>query len=106
MSSLIAWLATSLAMCLLMENSIVWAGSPHRPFLNSELKSAKAIVIAQDNQSKAADETTDSSSDSKKSESRDPKDEKSAETPTKSLKNFTPSEKIEAEQAVDFPYDI
>ena len=59
------------------------------------------------NQSEVSSAATDSAiSEGNESESQ-PKDEQPpAATQKKSIKDFQPTEKIEADQAVDFPYDI
>jgi hypothetical protein len=51
-------------------------------------------------------EKTAPSSESSASEPKTQEKKESAEDQEKLLKDFRPSERIEAEQAVDFPYDI
>jgi cytoskeletal protein RodZ len=51
-------------------------------------------------------ETNSRTSESTESESQRPEEQHPAATKKKPLKDFQPTEKIEADQAVDFPYDI
>ena len=64
------------------------------------------ITIAQNETQKASNEKTASSPTKKESESKADEKKESTSAKEKPLKDFQPSERIEAEQAVDFPYDI
>ena len=80
-------------------------------FLRSSIVKQKSIVLAENDGSAPVDkEETEIGSSSKGSEPEsDPKtDSDDRPTPKKAapLKTFIPSEKIPAEQAVDFPADI
>ena len=64
------------------------------------------VIVAQNETQTATNDKSTPSSESKKSESKTDEKKESTGVEKKPLKDFQPSEKIEAEQAVDFPYDI
>ena len=64
------------------------------------------ITVAQNETQTATNEKNASSPTSKEPESKADEKEESTSAKEKPLKDFQPSERIEAEQAVDFPYDI
>jgi cytoskeletal protein RodZ len=64
------------------------------------------VVVAQSETRTTPKEETAPASESSASESKTPEKKESAGTQEKPLEKFRPSERIEAEQAVDFPYDI
>lgn len=68
-------------------------------------KSYKATV-AQNETQPATDEKNAPAPTSKEPEAKTDEKKESTAAKKKPLKDFQPSEKIEAEQAVDFPYDI
>jgi hypothetical protein len=63
-------------------------------------------TVAQNETQTATNEKNASSPASKEPESKGDEKEESTSAKEKPLKDFKPSERIEAEQAVDFPYDI
>jgi hypothetical protein len=65
-----------------------------------------ALIVAQNEAQTATGEKSAPSTESREPETKAGEAQESTATPKKSLKNFKPSEQIEAEQAVDFPYDI
>ena len=65
-----------------------------------------SMFVAQSSTQTPASQEQEKSPESQKSESATEEAKESTEPEKKSLKNFRPSEQIEAEQAVDFPYDI
>ena len=65
-----------------------------------------AVVVAQNETQTATDEKNAPSSQGKESETQTDEKKESTDATQKALKDFQPSEQIEAEQAVDFPYDI
>jgi hypothetical protein len=67
---------------------------------------SNALFVAQNETQKAANGTRAPSSESREPESKTDERKDSASAEKKPLKEFKPSEEIEAEQAVDFPYDI
>jgi hypothetical protein len=64
------------------------------------------VTVAQNETQTATNEKNPSSPVSKEPESRTDEKKESTDVKEKPLKDFQPSERIEAEQAVDFPYDI
>ena len=64
------------------------------------------LIVAQNEAQTATDEKNASSPASKEPESEADENKESTSAEEKPLKDFQPSERIEAEQAVDFPYDI
>ena len=64
------------------------------------------VIVAQNETQTATNDKNAPSSESKKPESKTDEKKESTGVKKKPLKDFQPSEKIEAEQAVDFPYDI
>ena len=64
------------------------------------------VTVAQNQTQTATNEKNASSPASKKPESKADEKKESTSVKKKPLKDFQPSERIEAEQAVDFPYDI
>jgi hypothetical protein len=68
---------------------------------DSEIQKHEAIIISQSESEKSSDsEKKDRSSENQDSETESQASEK------KPVKDFKPSEKIGAEQAIAFPYDI
>jgi hypothetical protein len=64
------------------------------------------VIVAQSATQTATDEKNAAAPASKEPESKTDQKQESTGDKKKPLKDFHPSEKIEAEQAVDFPYDI
>jgi len=64
------------------------------------------VTVAQNETQTATNEKNASSPASKEPESKADEKKESTSAKEKPLKDFKPSERIEAEQAVDFPYDI
>ena len=64
------------------------------------------VIVAQNETQTATNDKSTPSSESKESESKTDEKKESSGVKKKPLKDFQPSERIEAEQAVDFPYDI
>ena len=64
------------------------------------------ITVAQNETPTATSEKKTPSPVNTKPESKTDEEKESSGVTKKPLKDFQPSEKIEAEQAVDFPYDI
>ena len=67
---------------------------------------SNALFVAQNDTQRAGNDKGAPSSESSESESKTDEKKDSTSAKKKPLKDFKPSEKIEAEQAVDFPYDI
>ena len=64
------------------------------------------MLVAQSETRTTTEEKTAPSSEGSASEPKTEEKKESSGTQEKPLKEFRPSERIEAEQAVDFPYDI
>ena len=64
------------------------------------------VTVAQNETQTATNEKKTPSPMSTEPESKTDEEKESSGVKKKPLKDFQPSEKIEAEQAVDFPYDI
>jgi hypothetical protein len=64
------------------------------------------VTVAQNETQTATNEKNGSPPVSKEPESKTDEEKESTDVKKKPLKDFQPSERIEAEQAVDFPYDI
>jgi hypothetical protein len=64
------------------------------------------VIVAQNETQTATNGKSASSPTSKEPESKTDEKKESTSVKKKPLKDFQPSERIEAEQAVDFPYDI
>ena len=79
----------------------VEADSPQKPDSDLQIKKQEAIIITQS----AADKSSDSDKKDSSSENKEHAAE-SQESEKKPDKDFVPSIKIGAEQAVAFPYDI
>ena len=82
------------------------AGPSYQPLPDQKQSKQHPVVIAQSETRTTTKEKTAPSSESSAPESKTQEKKESAEAREKPLKEFRPSERIEAEQAVDFPYDI
>ena len=72
----------------------------------ADLSNPYRVTVAQNQTQTATSEKNTSSPEGKESEANTDEEKESTEAKEKPLKDFKPSERIEAEQAVDFPYDI
>ena len=63
-------------------------------------------IVAQNTTQTATDEKKSAPTESKEAEIKPREAQESTAAKKRPLKDFKPSEQIEAEQAVDFPYDI
>ena len=72
----------------------------------AEALNPHTVIVAQNESQSAGKETKAPSEAGKQPESKTDEKKKSTGAKKKPLKDFRPSERIEAEQAVDFPYDI
>ena len=70
----------------------------------------KRVMVSQNEEDKPVEKKTGSSSERRESESETEANPENNDKPSgskrKPLKHFVPSEKIEPDQAVDFPWDI
>lgn len=102
----LAIITIALLGSLAIENWTVRAGTSYQPLPVQKQSKQHPVVVAQNETQTTPQEKTVPSSESNASESQTQEKKKSAEAKKKPLKDFQPSERIEAEQAVDFPYDI
>ena len=72
----------------------------------AETSNPHTVIVAQNETQTDTNEKNTPSPVSKEPESKTDEKKESTGVAAKPLKDFQPSENIEAEQAVDFPYDI
>lgn len=104
-------LATTIVIILgflAIVNWTVQAGLSYQPLSDQKKSKEHPVMVAQGETRPITKEKTAPSSGNSVSESKTREKEESdeAQAQEKPLKEFRPSERIEAEQAVDFPYDI
>jgi hypothetical protein len=109
----IGLLIIGLHAVLEMKNSVVRAASSRKDHLpsSSGFSTLKDMALAQlEKKTRTEKEKTESSSErnagDSEEETKTGKSKQDSGAKPKPLKSFVPSEKIEADQAVDFPYDI
>ena len=78
--------------------------NPAEPVWNRS--NSYTVIVAQNETPTGTNDTRGSSTQSQESESKTDEKKESSDIKKKPLKDFKPSERIEVEQAVDFPYDI
>ena len=91
---------------LAIVNWVVQAGPSYQSLSDQKKSKHHPVMVAQSETRPITKGKTAPSSGSSASESKTQEKEESEEAQEKPLKEFRPSERIEAEQAVDFPYDI
>jgi hypothetical protein len=91
---------------VLMGSRPVCAGAPNDQVPNNGKQNPNAMIVGQSQTPASTPQTNSQASESRDSEPRSQEAQNSEATEKKPLKNFQPTEKIEADQAVDFPYDI
>ena len=99
-------ISVTLSGLILIDNRPACAGASNDGVPNERSQHSKVMIVGQSQAPVSTPETNERSSESSESESQPQKGHNSAATEKKPLKDFQPSEKIEADQAVDFPYDI
>ena len=87
-------------------NWAVPAGTAYQPPLDQKRPKQPPVMVAQNETRTTTGEKTAPNSEGSASESKTREQKESEEAREKPLKEFRPTERIEAEQAVDFPYDI
>ena len=87
-------------------NWAVPAGTEYQQPLVQKRPRQPSVMVAQNETRTTTGEKTAPNSEGSASESKTREQKESKETREKPRKEFRPSERIEAEQAVDFPYDI
>ena len=90
----------------LVDNRPVCAGASNDRVPNAGNQNPNAMIVGQSQTRASAPETNSPTSESSESESQSQEEQNSGAAKEKPLKEFQPTEKIEADQAVDFPYDI
>ena len=90
----------------IMANWAIPAGPSSQAQPDRKLSKQNPVAVAQSETRPTTQEQTAPSSESNASEAKTQEKEESSGSQEKPLKPFRPSETIEAEQAVDFPYDI
>jgi cytoskeletal protein RodZ len=104
--SVIGFLAMGLIGFVVMGNWVAHAGTLNQAMRNPKPENPNAVVVAQNDTKTSGEEKTTRSSDRNAPASKNQTKEKSTTTTQKQPKEFRPTETIEADQAVDFPYDI
>jgi hypothetical protein len=91
---------------VLVDNRPAGAGASNDRAPNEGKQRSNAMIVGQSETRTSAPETNSPTSESSEPESRTQEEQNAAAAKKKPLKDFQPTEKIEADQAVDFPYDI
>jgi hypothetical protein len=99
-------ISVALSGLVLIDNWPACAGASNDQVPNEGNQRSNAMIVGQSQTPASTPKTNSRTSESSESESQPQKGQNSAATEKKPLKDFQPSEKIEADQAVDFPYDI
>lgn len=99
-------LAVALLGLALAENWRVCAGASGNRVPPKEDQRLKTMIVAQGPTGVSAPEADSSTSESSEPEPQGQEERDPAAAKKKPLKDFQPTERIEADQAVDFPYDI
>jgi hypothetical protein len=84
----------------------VCAGAPTDHVPNTGKQVPNAVIAGQSQTPASTAPPNSQASEGRESESQNQEGQNSGEAAKKPLKEFKPTEKIEADQAVDFPYDI
>ena len=99
-------ISVALLGLILIDNWPACAGALNDRVPNEGKQRSNAMIVGQSQVPASTAEKNPRSSESGESESQPQQGQNSAVTEKKPLEDFHPSEKIEADQAVDFPYDI
>ena len=99
-------ISVALLGLVLVDNWPACADASNDRVPNEESQRQNAMVVGQSQTGASNPETNSRTSESSESESPTQEEQDSAAAKKKPLKDFQPTEKIEADQAVDFPYDI
>jgi hypothetical protein len=82
------------------------AGASNAAVPHAEKQHPQTMIVGQSPTRPSAPQTNTPASESSQAESQTRQTQNSEAAKEKPLKDFQPSEKIDADQAVDFPYDI
>jgi hypothetical protein len=99
-------ITAALTGLVLAVNRPAGAGASNAAVLHDEKQPSQAMVAGQSPPRSATPETSPPGSESTPAESQTREKQNSAAAKEKPLEEFQPSEKIDADQGVDFPYDI
>ena len=99
-------ISVALLGLILIDNWPACAGASNDRVPNEGKQRPNAVIVGQSQAPASTPEKNPRTSESSESESQPQHGQNSEATEKKPLKDFHPSEKIEADQAVDFPYDI
>ena len=91
---------------VLADNSPARAGAVNDRVLSEGKPRSNTVIVGQSQRETSAPQTNSRTSESSEPESQKQEAQDSKTTEKKPLKDFQPTERIEADQAVDFPYDI
>jgi len=91
---------------VLVDKWPVSAGAPNYRVPHKGNQLPNAMIVGQNQTRPSTPQANSRTPESRETESRTQETEGSAAAEKKPLKEFQPTEKIEADQAVDFPYDI
>lgn len=99
-------IAVALTGIVFLDNRPVCAGAADYPLPHVQSRGPDAIIVGQSQTPAAPPQTNSRTSESSETESGTPEEQNSQAAKKEALKDFRPTEQIEADQAVDFPYDI
>ncbi len=99
-------ISVALLGLVLVDNGPACADASNDRVLNEGNQRSDAMTVGQSQTKASTPETNSRTSESSESEPQTQEEQNSAAAKKKPLKDFQPTEKIEADQAVDFPYDI
>lgn len=107
----VALLTMDLVACPVMGKPVAWTDSQKVAALYPGVEIRKSFVFAQNKGNNTADKEKNDNLSERNETDADPETKRQKKdlppgSKSKPLKEFVPSEKIEADQAVDFPYDI
>jgi hypothetical protein len=91
---------------VLVDNRPACAGASNDRAPNEGNQRSNAMIVGQNETRTSTPETNSPTPESSESESQTQEEQNAAAAKKKPLKDFQPTEKIEADQAVDFPYDL
>lgn len=101
-----AIISIALISVVLAGNRPVCAGAADYPLPHVQSRRPDAIIVGQSQTPATPPQTNSRTSESSESESGTPEEQNSQAAEREALRDFRPTEKIKADQAVDFPYDI
>lgn len=91
---------------ILSNNRPVCAVAPNDQAVSSRKQAPNGVIAGQSQTPASSPQTNSQASESRESESQSQQEQNSGTAAKKPLQEFKPTEQIEVDQAVDFPYDI